>query len=290
MSKSNKILLGLIGLLLIANGALMVTKKRASTLAYDETMFAIADTAAIQSIQIGEVSLIKKGKWFVGEYPADPSFTDHLLNLLMRVRVKKPIGEAIDGVEVSVDDEDFVFGWNATKTKTYFSKDGKAYEVEIPGFSDYLGGIFELNADQWRDRLVYDGSWRTIQELTLDYADSDEADFRIEFDNDFFLIDGISVIDTLAMMNYLNQFQYFQANELISPGRFPGLDSLVETAPLATLTLDDINRAKKVSFQIYPKRAEDQFYLFQGTDGTTFAVDVPRASQILRVREDFVRK
>lgn len=263
-----------IGILLIANLGLYFGERGSTGLEYDESMFAIQDTVGLTTIRIGEISLKKSDIWMVGESPADPAFMDHLLNILMRVSVKKPIGETDEeGILIDIEGQDsFYFGSNETKTKSYFFKDGEGYEMEIPGFSDYLGDIFELEEDQWRDRLVYDGNWRTIQKLRMDYTANDQNDFEIAFETEFFKVSGVNVIDTVNLMNYLNQFEYFQANERISRGRIPELDSISASDPVAILTIDDINFPTPFSIQIFERRLEDPFHLMLDGEGEMIVV------------------
>ncbi len=288
MSRQNKTLIVVIVVLLAANVGLMLGKRTTKAVGYDEAAFAVQDTSSVTSIQIGEIELKRDNGWFVESYPADPAFIDHLLNVLLRVRIKKPAGQPQEGVPISINGEEpFIFSTNATKTKTFFSNDEASYEMEIPGFTDYVGGIFELNQDQWRDRLVYNGSWRTIQKLELDYLDSNEQDFTIQFEKDFFRVPGVEAIDTAMLMNYLNQFQYFQANERISPGRIEAMDSLRKTSPVAVLTIEDINFPEPLQMQIFPRRAEDGFHLFLDPSNEMVAIDAPRSGQILREKSDF---
>lgn len=290
MEKRNKRLLVVITILLITNLIFFFSGKKMSNLSFDAELFAVRDTSALTSIKMGDILLAKKEIWRVGQYPADLTFVDHLLNVLMRIRVNKLIGEmSTDGaMPIQINQEQsFYFSSNETKTKTYFILEGKGYEMEIPGFTDYLGGIFELKRDQWRDRLVYSGNWQTIRKLTLDYVDGNQNDFSIQFEKDFFKLEGVATIDTAAIIDYLNQFQYFQANERISKGRITSMDSLVKTRPLAVLHLDDIHIKSKITFTIYQQRREDSFHLMLDPNGEMIVVDASRVANILRKKGDF---
>ena len=88
-------------------------------------------------------------------------------------------------------------------------------------------------------------------------------------------------------MSYLNQFQFFQANERISPGRIPAMDSLAQTEPVATLTVDDINIQGDIRMQIFQKRSQDPFHLLIDPNNEMIAVDAPRVNGILRKKSDF---
>jgi len=293
MDRKVKRLLVVIGLLLVANVAVYFSGKTKSGLSYDDAQFAVQDTSSVMSITIGDIMLRKEAAWMVGQYPADPAFVDHLLNVLLRVRIKKPVGQMPEegAMPISVNGkESFFFSANDTKTRTYFIADGQGYEMEIPGFSDYVGGIFELAADQWRDRLVYNGSWRTIQKLQLDYLAGDSDDFQIRFERDFFKMDGIVQPDTARMMDYLNQFQYFQANERLSAGRVPVMDSLAKTTPLARLIIDDIQIKQPITFTIFPRRPQDGFHLLLDPNGEMIAVDMERTAMLLMRKPEFQGK
>ena len=285
-----KRLTGVVVILLIANLFFFFSENDSSSLSFADDMFAVQDTSTLSSIKIGEILLKKQGMWRVGDHAADPAFVNFLVNVLVRVRVNKPVGEmsSEDAIPVQINNEStFYFTSNETKTKTYFILEDEGYEMEIPGFSDYVGEIFELEKDLWRDRLVYDGSWRTIQLLTLDYTQSDENDFSIQFEKDFFKMEGIQALDTATMMDYLNQFQYFQANERISKGRIPAMDSIALTKPIAVLRIDDINIKQQILFTIYQKRSEDAFHLMLDPNGEMIAVDAPRVANILLKKADF---
>ena len=290
MAGRNKRLIGIIVILLVSNIFFFFSGNKSGSLSFEEDLFSVSDSSALNSIKMGEMLLEKKGAWKIGLHQADLAFVDHLVNVLIRIRVKKPVGKMDSSQAIPIqinNDPIFHFSYNETKTKTYFILDGEGYEMEIPGFTDYVGGIFELEEDQWRDRLVYDGSWRTIQNVRLDYVEGDQDDFEIQFEKDFFKIEGIAQIDTTTLMNYLNQFQYFQANERVSPGRIPAMDSISKTEPFAYLYFDDINIKQEILFTLFQKREEDLIHLLLDPKGEMIVVDQARVASILRKKEDF---
>ena len=181
---------------------------------------------------------------------------------------------------------------NATKTKTYASLEGseESYEIYIPGYNEYVGGIFELHPDQWRDRLVLNGSWRTIQNLEINYRDKAREDIIINFEEEFFEVAGVSSLDSTAVIDYLNQFQYFQANEWISKGRFMRYDSLSKMPPLATLKIETINTTDPIWVEIFPKINGESFHLAQTYDGSMMVIDQSRVKNILAKRTLFQYK
>ncbi|WP_258105807.1 hypothetical protein [Marinoscillum sp. MHG1-6] len=296
MEKKNKLLLTLIMVVVAINLGLFLVPKKGSSVSFDERMFVLPDTASVDQISFvgeNEYSLTESnGRWLVNEdNPVDEGLMRLLMSIMQRVRVKRPVAEVSqEGVKVIFGNNDansFVVSGNATRTKTYFTQGGKSYEVEIPGYRDYLASIFELHPDQWRDRLVLDESWRTIQELKLDYVEGDDRGFDIRFNDEFFVVENVSPIDSSGVVEYLNQFQYLQANERISVGRFPKYDTLAKATPLALLSIESINSLETMTYKIYEKLPGEGFHLVVGPDGEMLIFDQRRVSQILRKRDDF---
>ena len=261
MKGKNKKLLGVFVLLLISNLIFLFVRGKSSGVSFNEQKFALMDTAGVSFIKLNNIKLSRgpQGHWLVDEeYAVDPNLDRLLFSILNRVRVQKPVEvPQEEGIKVEISgDQPMTFHvWgNPTKTRTYFSMDDEeeVYQVQIPGYNEYVGGIFELNKDQWRDRLVLNDSWRTIQKLQLDYQDESKQDLTISFDKDFFLVEGVQQLDSNLVVNYLNQFQYFQANEWISKGRFPRYDSLSAMPVLAKLTIESINYDLPILLEIYP--------------------------------------
>ncbi len=294
MSRKNKRLFLILVLIILVNVIVFLIPQKGSQLAYDESMFSVQDTAAMTRIRFfneeSNVLLTKadEGWELNGKYPVDESLRRLLFNILQRVKVKRPSGNLLES-EVTVEINGEVFGvtGNATRTKTYFTKDEKSYEVEIPGYRDYLANIFELKSDQWRDRLIYNGSWRTIQYLKLDYILTDEDDFEIRFNDKFFEVGEVQKMDSSAVIDYLNQFQYMQANERLSEGRFAKYDSLSMTNPIATITIESINYSTPEYFQIYPSLGNERFHLIKNSANELMIFDQKRVKDLLRRRKDF---
>lgn len=296
MTGSNKRLLIILLALAAVNVAFYFAGNLKSGVSFDENRFTLTDTMGVERIRIGEeVNLTREaGKWMInGQYAVDRSLRRLLISILNRVEVKKPVDmEVQPGTQVELfgnDPLNFTFWGNPTKTRTYFSMTGddQVYEVHIPGYNDYLGAIFELTPDQWRDRLLLDASWRTIQNLSLDYLDNDADDFTISFDKDFFVIPGINQLDSNAVVDYLNRFQYFQGNEWISAGRFRRYDSLARMPALATLSIQTLSGKEPFLLEIFPKLPEEQFYLVMTYDESMMVIDENRIRDLLRKKKDF---
>ena len=303
MAKKNKWLLVLLLATVAVNVLLFIVPKKGASIAFEEDIFLVADTASIVSIRLGlneeSILLSRKNKgWVLNQsYSTDPGLVRMLLSIMKHISVKRPVSDPVSTtpVPVSITFEDgqvfpFEVSGNATKTKSYFSNEKKTYEVEIPGYRDYLAGIFELKTDQWRDRVIFDGSWRTIQQLTLDYNDAQNNDFQISFNETFFKVEGVQRMDSSKVVNYLNEFQNWKANERLSIGKMPKYDSLSSTQPFAILTIESINYTQEQVFYIFAPMKNDGFVLVTNAYGEMMVYDRKRISRILLRRDDFKLK
>ena len=288
-----------IAILLAANLGLVFTEGMQRSASFDDSLFSVSNIEEISSITInnkqGNVLLKKEAdRWMLNEtMEADRSFLQVLFSILNQVKVKRVVGTLdqpmTGGVTLNFNNGDqinFDFATDDLGTRSYFSREGESYQVEVPGYRDNVANIFGLSADQWRSRVVFDGSWRTIQKLTL----TGEKEFTIRFSNQFFVVDGLSAIDSSGVVDYLNQFQIFQANEMISIDQFPELDSLVKTKPLAKISIEDIQKEGETTFEIYPVIANQSYHLVTKNGESPMVFDRRRIQALLKGKEDFAVK
>lgn len=276
-------------------------------------IFQISDTTSILSIEIsrGEdlitISRTDSGWTLNQKYPVDPSLIKIISNILQRVTIKRPVsrlsnediineinetGSKITVTKKNGDNLSFSAGGNATKTIAYYLIHGenRAYIVEIPGYRNYLSGIFELTANQWRDRKLFTSSWRTIQYLNIDYQNRDRQDVIIAFKNRFLDIEGVASMDTTALLNYLSQYEFFQINDFLEPGGYPRYDSLKATTPFVKLGLKDIDPDKNKQLLIYPKIAGERFFLVTDQTNEMMVIDEKRMKNLLVEPGQFISK
>ncbi len=297
MRRKRKQYIVLIVLLSAFNLYLVFSAGSLKSSSFDDHLFAIADTSAINSVKIeyeGRKIQMNKGAkdWMLNnEYLVDENFRDILFSILHQVRVKRKTGKMEDEASGSLtltftngDEKSFHFLSDQIGTKSFFLKNGIAYQVEVPGYRDNVVNIFSLKEDQWRNRLVFDGSWRTIQNLQLSF---ENKELEIKFNNQFFEVGGVVSIDSSSVIGYLNQFQYFEANEMISMGEFPELDSLRTTDPLAILKIDDIKYSSEAVFSIFPNLGDQAYHLVTKED-EMMVFDNFRIKSILKSNEDFM--
>lgn len=291
MGKSSKYII-LIVALLIANLWLFFSDSFRDD-SSNSTYFDSEDISSVSKIQFdtdGEVVKLERVEegWALNDsFKADEGFVNTLISVLQRVEVGRTIEnwdrEVIGEVEVEFDFNSryrFQFAANPTQTKSYFINDGIAKEVSVPGYRDNVIDFFNLHPDQWRDRLIVDGTWRSIQRVAIQYLNGEET-VEIKFDDKFFLVNGNQPSDSTAVINYLNQFEYFQANEMISKGRIPEFDSLSGTTPMAKVTLDDFKLNEPIVLSIFPQIRNQPYHLVVMDDEEQMVVDSRRVKQIL---------
>lgn len=290
MSKSAKYLIA-ISILLLANLWLFFAGAKDGVRSA-EKYFSVEDISRVNSFvfttENAQTTISKSGDgWLVNDqYAADEGFVSTLISILERVETGAPIenweGSKLGSVELKMDGNtniQFEYSTNPTKTRSYFILETGANEVSVPGYRDNVIDIFTLHADQWRDRTIVDGSWRTIQEV--DVINAAGVEFRIKFQDKFFLFNDGQPSDSTAIVNYLNQFQQFQANEMISEGRFEELDSLATVEPVATIRIDDIKYEQPIELKIFPNRAGQPYHLVINQEGQRMVIDARRVGYIL---------
>jgi hypothetical protein len=248
---------------------------------YDEdSMFAINDVSKVDRVVMKgsdfRNELVKdKDNWRIQrKYFADPDMVNVLLNALNEVRVRRPVPRSIAsrisnemdnrGVEVEVYSgnrliSSFLAGGDEEKRDSYFSfsKGGEPMMVYLPGYNTYISGIFELKENEWRDRVVFNSNWTTLQSLEVSYPQNPAQNFQIVFQNDFFHIPDLELVDTAKMMSYIELYNYIEVENYAVGEKFPALDSIRNTTPLVQIKLDDLNSTKSNTLVLYRPLDDD---------------------------------
>ncbi len=304
MRKRNQRLFVIVCLMIVAN-LVFFTSSTGTFSRTEKSVIAVADTSVVASVKLtraGAENWLQRNRegWTLNkEFETDPGYVRILLAVMNRVAVKRQLGVTqieelrsrleADAVFVELEDLDrsfYVLG-NRTYTKTFFLESDleTGYEVEIPGYRDFVGGIFQLTTDQWRDRLIFRGNFRTIDQIEV--RRNDERILKAGLKDGFFAIEGLTSYDTLALVNYLNGFNYLQANERISSGKFPQYDSLRETNEKDQLIIGDLGLPTPLVLDIYPALPGENFQLtvVNGKDMTVIASN--RIQNWLKRGQDF---
>jgi len=285
--KSLSIKLGFLILLIVANIALFFGIKGDYSLSYEPDRFSVKTNLEKISI-INNAENISLGNandgWILNEsFDVDPSILTLFQRIMSNVQVRRPVevveSDNVIKVELYGLEENINFKvWgNETKTKTYFSDESGVYEMEIPGYRDYLAGIFELKMNQWRNREIFSGNWRTIQKLEI----IQESTLSIRFDDNFYLVDGIAALDSNSIVDYLNQYEHLQVNEIVTQDQIPTLDEIIQEAPLATIVIESIDYNSEKKIIVYPKKDDQPYHVIRTENDLTAVVDARRITNLL---------
>jgi hypothetical protein len=305
MDRKNQILVVICVLLLSANAWLFFSDSSDIQQNFDPQLFTVADTVSIREIRLESSSftnhLSRDSDWQLNEqFDVDPVFIRILLNVLHSIEVARPLSDEVlneiksssELIKVYVAGDEsklFFIAGNPSRTETYLMTEdlSEGYLAEIPGYTDYLGSIFELSTQQWRDRVIFNGNWRSIQKLELDYTSETLEDLVIRFDRDFYQVDGVARMDSNAVVSYLNLFENLQANERIELSSLPVMDSLSRTKPMAVMKIEDIYFEEPRVLKVFPVVARESFQLVLDPNNEAAIFDRNRLSRLLAVPADF---
>ena len=293
-------------LLIILNFWLFNSKPTLVNLNFDPELFMVSDTSKIERVQFHSKVLdhyfSRQQGWKINDtFPSDPNFRKMLFAVYKRIKVARALtgdeknqllerNEQIGtSVTLTVDgrQQSYSVVGNANKTKTYFIQNQKVYQVYIPGYRDFLASIYELKRDQWRDRLVFNGNWRTIQKIEVVYPEKSHKNLLIHFENTFYEVDGLDQIDSSAVVAYLNKFEFLQANERISLGFSPAFDSLSKTSPEAIISIWDIKYKLPIQIRIFPQLSDQSIRLIMDQNNELMVFESKRILAYYKSKADF---
>ena len=294
-------------LLIISNLLLFNLKPELVNLSFDPDLFMVRDTSEIERFQFQSKVLnhyfSRREGWKINnKFPSDPNLRKMLFTVSKRVKVSRALTgneknqllnrneEMGTLVILTVDgrEQSYSVVGNSNKTKTYFIQNEEVYQVNIPGYQDFLASIYKLKLDQWRNRLVFKGNWRTIQKIEVVYPEKSDKNLVIRFEETFYKVDGLKEIDSSAVVTYLNQFEYLQANERISPGFSSAYDSLSQTAPEMIISISDIKYKLPIEIKIFPELPGQSIRLIMDQDDELMVFESKRILAYFKSRSDFV--
>lgn len=300
------VLIALMGLTLL----LTTIEEKNQGIYEDEMAFAIDDVSGIDRIvmegaDINNELVKDKGIWRIqNKYEVDPAMAQVLLQALNEIRIKRPaprnlskrIASDLDkrGIHVKVYENknlisSFLAGGDLEKRESYFSntENGDPMIVYIPGYDSYVSGIFELKETDWRNRVIFQSNWTSLQHLKVTYPDEPSNSFEIVFADNFFNMPGIDQIDTAKMMSYIELYNYVEAENYIIQEKFPNLDSLLRTTPFVQIELNDMNNKKDNLLKLFKPVHADQTILGIVGHEQMAVLKFPKVQNLIKKRSDF---
>jgi hypothetical protein len=160
--------------------------------------------------------------------------------------------------------------------------------VNIPGYESYVAGIFEIPANDWRDRVLLNTTWRSLQKLNISYHEYPELNLNIKFDFNFLKIDGITNLDTARMMAFIDEFNFLQSDRYLDKGQIEAYDSLLLTPKTVTMTIEDINAKNSKTIDFFPIINNDPMMLgYVNEDDQMVLFEANRIQKLFAVMADF---
>ncbi len=313
-AKKNKILFIILAFLIAVAVMLHFSTKTPETNTITNVdKFAVGDTAAIQKIVLkkaGDTIILERdnNQWSINNnMEADPDIIRVFLAVLKQLNISKGVSHnqieqtkkdlLKNGIRVEIyDDQSLMKSYNVmgntNKTLSVFmdEQDSIPYVVDLPGYDSYVAGIFAIPAIDWQKRLIFNSTWRSLRKLEMLYPAKPENSFEIRFDVDFFKVTGVNQLDTASVMKYIDEFQYFQADRFIEPGKGSRYDKLLKTEPVAYLSIQDIDERKNNRITFYNRLKSDRMILGKLDNGKLALFEYKRIRKIFKKRSDFALK
>ncbi|MDZ7604061.1 MAG: hypothetical protein U5K79_00405 [Cyclobacteriaceae bacterium] len=311
LRKKNIRLLILLGAFISASLILAVMGNKSFSTVDNKEGFSVQDTSAVDKIIItsanGKVELNREnGAWKInGSYVAEQNMVRVLLAILKDVEairnvpktsapeVATMIRTSGNAVEIHGNGgllKSFYAAGNSNKTVSYMMEtDSDApVVVAIPGYENYVAGIFEIPANGWRNRTILNTNYRTLQELTVKYTQFPQYDVRIYNNVDFLNVEGVNRLDTIKMMNYIESFGPLEADRLTDKGAYPRYDSLLNTPFTVTISVKDIQPKNSRTIDFFPLIANDPMMLgYVREDDQMALFEARRIQNYFAVPEEF---
>ncbi len=245
----------------------------------DKTLFQIESLDKVDHIQLEsagrKTDLRFTGtKWMVNDnHEADRQMITVLFATLKQAVAKRKVAATLgdslqkeinkNGIKVSCFEADqlvkeFWTEGNSQKNETYFQlEDEKPYVITIPGYRVYVAAIFELPTNDWRDKRVFNFNWQNFKTLESVFPSDTRQNFKVQFKDKFFGIDGITSVDTTKLNNYLDAISLLRAERILTTDQAKEYDSLIKQLPLLKITVQDI-ASHTYELSIFPMQKQKQ--------------------------------
>lgn len=259
----------------------MLLSRKSGTMAVDTNAFAVADTAAIDKIELadkaGNKSVLTRegpGRWKLNDkYYADPGRVRNLLRVMKLVELKYPVGEAarqnaikhmvISGTEVKIYAKgkllkDYVVGMSTqdrTGTFMYLAGDDNVVVTHEPGFEGYLSPSYISEEKEWRTTALFGISPAEVKQIHIEYPEKPGETFTLRHNDGQFLLSAPGKSE--KPINPGAGKAYFSAFNNINFEGFARLnahqiDSVLATQPFARLTMERV-KGDPLTLTLYNK-------------------------------------
>jgi len=248
--------------------------------ALDRNLFAVEDVnpvdriTMIKSDQQLEFKAFSQGFLINDTYTLDQNLLTVLGAVLQQIRVQRPASEKRqeelwqnlqqEGTLVSVYAGDQLlksFWAGGDQQQSYYATpEGEVFLVGIPGYTDYISGLFALDAEDWRSKNIFQSTWRSILSLNFQNFSTPEDNFQIDYQDPFFTVSDVERMDSSRVVGYLQNLGALRAQSVI--------DTVISAAPWVRITTTDINPGRNLDLTLYQGdsvivgKANERYYVF----------------------------
>ena len=292
-----------------------------STISFNEKNFAVEDTASIGKIFMAgmngqSVTLDRNdaGTWLVNnKYPARKDAMEILLTTIKNLSIKYPVPEAARNsilknmatkntkVEIYNLHDELIASYyvgegtndnNGTYMKTI--EGDNPYVVTIPGFRGVLTVRYVTDAEDLRDRSIFNLPLNQISEVTTHYFGKEDSSFSLH----------VYGVDSFSVMNYKNRqtinpslinkdkvgaylilFRFTNAEAFENTNK--NKDSILLQQPFCEITATDV-KGNKYSALCYYKPLDQSSLQQFPNDGQPLEHDTDHYYALINSGKDFV--
>lgn len=222
---------------------------RESKIQVDESALVVNDLGNVDRVEMessrGKVVLHFDGnKWVVNDqFPVDRRSIQVLFGTVESIRPRRPVSEKqLESVRKQLQSagtivrfyakdnlmKTYTAGGNPAKPEAWFQVgDGDPMIVNIPGYRVYAAGVFEQDANDWRDKRVFPMNWRNFKSLTTTFTKDPAATFTIAGKGNIFSIQNMEAVDTAKVNTYLDDVSLLVGESYYTMGQRARIDSLL---------------------------------------------------------------
>jgi hypothetical protein len=246
---------------------------RESKIEVDENALIVNDLSNVDRIEMestrGKVVLRYDGnKWVVNDqYPADRRSIQVLFGTVENIKPRRPVGEKqlekvkdalkANGTTVRFFVKDilvktYLAGGDPQKPEAWFQVgESDPLIVNIPGYRVYSAGVFEQNANDWRDKRVFSLRWQNFKSLTTTFTKDPKETFTISGKGNYFAVEGLAPVDTAKVNTYLDDVSLLVGESFYAIGQRPRIDSLVAGPTSFEVTVTDVGN-NSFRLEVFP--------------------------------------
>ena len=309
MSKyKNFILFAILVSLIAISVWLFIKDETTEKIDYKNVDFSISIAASPDSIILfkkekDDLLTLKGDELFFNDVRIKPKLQEALNIILKQLEVKRPVSnkrqdelnEIIDtaGVQVKVYEEgallkEFYLWGDNEKNVTYARQTSseEIYIVIIPGHSTYIADIFFYEEDEWRNNTLFESTWRSLKELQVRYPKADSNNFSIEYAGEFFKVPELEAFDTVALLDYLEEFSNVRVSRYLAEKQL-SVDSLLTETPDMIVKIEDLEKSKSNELLFYRDSSK---VIVIGKEQKAGIIPKEKYSRITKNRNSFLLK